>query len=74
MHAFAASHDLPLAGPRLDQLLERMDINVALAARLQGTMLGRLLPLNRGVTPVEVFAVEDRSVQIAWACLPTRPG
>ncbi len=38
VHAFADSHDLPLAGPRLDQLLERMDINVAMAARLRGTM------------------------------------
>ncbi len=34
VHAFAAAHDLPLAGPRVDQLLERMDINVALAGRL----------------------------------------
>jgi puromycin-sensitive aminopeptidase len=38
VHAFAASHDLPMAGPRVDQLLERMDINVALAARLRGTI------------------------------------
>jgi puromycin-sensitive aminopeptidase len=38
VHAFAASHDLPMAGPRLDQLLERMDINVRLAARLRGTV------------------------------------
>ncbi len=45
VHAFADSHDLPLAGPRLDQLLERMDINVALAARLQGTIAPALLPL-----------------------------
>ena len=44
VHAFADSHDLPLAGPRLDQLLERMDINVALAARLQGTMAAALSP------------------------------
>jgi puromycin-sensitive aminopeptidase len=36
VHAFAASHELPLAGPRSDQLLERMDINVALAGRLRG--------------------------------------
>ena len=41
VHAFADSHELPMAGPRLDQLLERMDINVALAARLQGTIGGR---------------------------------
>jgi puromycin-sensitive aminopeptidase len=38
VHAFAASHDLPLAGPRVDQLLERMDINVALAGRLTGVI------------------------------------
>jgi hypothetical protein len=38
VHAFAASHELPLAGPRVDQLLERMDINVALAGRLAGTI------------------------------------
>jgi puromycin-sensitive aminopeptidase len=42
VHAFAGSHDLPLAGPRLDQLLERMDINVAMAARLRGTMAAAL--------------------------------
>ncbi len=38
VHAFADSHELPLAGPRLDQVLERMDINVALASRLRGTL------------------------------------
>jgi puromycin-sensitive aminopeptidase len=38
VHTFASSHDLPLAGPRLDQLLERMDINVALARRLSGVI------------------------------------
>jgi aminopeptidase N len=38
VHAFAGSHDLPLAGPRVDQLLERMDINVALAGRLAGAI------------------------------------
>ncbi len=42
IHRFCASHDVPLAGPRLDQLLERMDINVALAARLRGTLAGVL--------------------------------
>ncbi|HEY3810648.1 MAG TPA: ERAP1-like C-terminal domain-containing protein, partial [Acidimicrobiales bacterium] len=42
VHAFAASHELPLAGPRVDQLLERMDINVALAARLHGTIAAAL--------------------------------
>jgi puromycin-sensitive aminopeptidase len=38
VHAFAASHELPLAGPRVDQLLERMDINVALGGRLAGVI------------------------------------
>jgi puromycin-sensitive aminopeptidase len=38
VHAFVASHDVPMAGPRVDQLLERMDINVALAARLHNTI------------------------------------
>ena len=38
VHAFAASHELPMAGPRLDQLLERMDINVALGSRLRGSL------------------------------------
>jgi puromycin-sensitive aminopeptidase len=42
VHAFADSHELPMAGPRLDQLLERMDINLALAARLEGTMAAAL--------------------------------
>jgi puromycin-sensitive aminopeptidase len=42
VHAFAESHELPLAGPRVDQLLERMDINVALAARLAGALPGAL--------------------------------
>jgi len=36
VHEFASHHDLPLVGPRVDQLLERMDINVALARRLRG--------------------------------------
>jgi puromycin-sensitive aminopeptidase len=35
---FCQTHEIPLAGPRLDQLLERMDINVAVAARLRGTL------------------------------------
>jgi len=38
IHRFCAAHEVPLAGPRLDQLLERMDINVGLAARLRGTL------------------------------------
>ncbi|HUJ64611.1 MAG TPA: M1 family aminopeptidase, partial [Acidimicrobiales bacterium] len=39
---FCATHDVPMAGPRLDQLLERMDINVGLAGRLRGTLEGVL--------------------------------
>jgi puromycin-sensitive aminopeptidase len=36
-------HDgIPSAGPRLDQLLERMDITVALTARLRGTLSAAL--------------------------------
>jgi puromycin-sensitive aminopeptidase len=38
VHEFASTHDLPLAGPRLHQLLEHMDINVAVAGRLRGHM------------------------------------
>ena len=38
VHGFTDTHDLPLRGPRLDQLLERMDINVVLAQRLRGTL------------------------------------
>ena len=42
VHSFCAAHDMAIAGPRLDQLLERMDINVALARRLRGTYAGTL--------------------------------
>ena len=74
VHAFAASHDLPMAGPRLDQLLERMDINVALAAAPCRTRIpAGPLSVARSVTTVDVFAVEDRSVQLSWSCLPS-PG
>jgi puromycin-sensitive aminopeptidase len=38
VHEFASTHDLPLAGPRVEQLLEHMDINVAVAGRLRGHM------------------------------------
>jgi puromycin-sensitive aminopeptidase len=38
VHRFCAAHEVPLAGPRLDQLLERMDITVGLAGRLRGTL------------------------------------
>ncbi len=48
VHAFARSHDLPLAGPRVDQLLERMDINVALARRLSGSIHAALGPDDSG--------------------------
>ena len=48
VHAFASSHDLPLAGPRVDQLLERMDINVALARRLSGSIHAALGPGDSG--------------------------
>ncbi len=48
VHAFASSHDLPLAGPRVDQLLERMDINVALARRLSGSIHAALGPDDSG--------------------------
>jgi puromycin-sensitive aminopeptidase len=42
IHEFCASRQLPIAGPRLDQILERLDINVALAERLRGTIAGAL--------------------------------
>jgi puromycin-sensitive aminopeptidase len=38
IHRFCAANEVPLAGPRLDQLLERMDVNVDLAGRLRGTL------------------------------------
>jgi puromycin-sensitive aminopeptidase len=41
---FSRGADIPSAGPRLDQLLERMDINVRLAARLRGTLREALAP------------------------------
>jgi hypothetical protein len=42
VHEFCGSRDLAIAGPRLDQILERLDINVALAQRLGGTLAGAL--------------------------------
>jgi puromycin-sensitive aminopeptidase len=42
IRGFCTTHDVPQAGPRLDQLLERMDINVGLAGRLRGTLAGVL--------------------------------
>lgn len=44
VHRFCASHELNIAGPRLDQILERMDVNVKLADRLRGTLRAALAP------------------------------
>ncbi|HEX4864254.1 MAG TPA: ERAP1-like C-terminal domain-containing protein, partial [Acidimicrobiales bacterium] len=38
VHAFLDGRELVIAGPRLDQILERLDINVKLAQRLRGTL------------------------------------
>jgi hypothetical protein len=42
IHRFCTTHHVPQSGHRLDQLLERMDINVGLAGRLRGTLAGVL--------------------------------
>ena len=42
VHAFVATHEVPHAGPRMEQLLERMDINVTFAARLRGSIAATL--------------------------------
>ena len=42
VHEFCSTRHLPMSGPRLNQILERLDINVALAARLRGR-IGELL-------------------------------
>jgi puromycin-sensitive aminopeptidase len=42
IHRFCDANEVPQEGPRLDQLLERMDINVGLARRLRGTLAGVL--------------------------------
>jgi puromycin-sensitive aminopeptidase len=42
VHAFCAENEIPFIGARIDQLLERMDINVGLAARLRGRLAGAL--------------------------------
>jgi puromycin-sensitive aminopeptidase len=42
VHRFLETHEIPQAGPRIDQLAERMDINVALAARLRESIAGAL--------------------------------
>ncbi|MGH9054281.1 MAG: M1 family metallopeptidase [Acidimicrobiales bacterium] len=44
VHAFTESHEVPMAGPRLDQLLERMDLHRALAARLRSSIASALTP------------------------------
>ena len=38
VNRFCSDREMPLAGPRLDQLLERMKVNVALAERTRGTL------------------------------------
>ncbi|MDQ6840423.1 MAG: M1 family metallopeptidase [Actinomycetota bacterium] len=40
--AFLDAHDAPIGGPRLQQLEERMDVNVALAQRLGATLSAAL--------------------------------
>ena len=40
--AFCSSRDLTLSPVRLAQILERLDVNVALARRLRGTIAARL--------------------------------
>lgn len=42
VRAFCAQQEMKFSGPRLDQILERLDVNVALAARLKGTMAATL--------------------------------
>jgi puromycin-sensitive aminopeptidase len=39
---FCETNEMPLTGQRMDQLIERMDINVALSARLRSTLSSRL--------------------------------
>jgi puromycin-sensitive aminopeptidase len=41
-HAFLDAHEAPIGGPRLDQLEERMDVNVALGQRLGTTLAATL--------------------------------
>lgn len=42
VHEFCARQDLKFSGPRLNQILERLDVNVALAARLKTTLAAAL--------------------------------
>jgi hypothetical protein len=44
VHQFCAERALSIAGPRLDQILERLDINVKLAERVRGTLSEALAP------------------------------
>ena len=44
VHNFCSTRHLPMSGPRLDQILERLDVNVALAARLRGRISELLRP------------------------------
>jgi aminopeptidase N len=42
VRAFCADHEMPLKSLRMDQVLERMDLNVALARRLRSTLASAL--------------------------------
>jgi puromycin-sensitive aminopeptidase len=42
VHRFLDTHEIPQAGPRIDQLAERMDINLARADQLRGSIAGAL--------------------------------
>jgi hypothetical protein len=44
VHAFFDGRRLAISGPRLDQILERLDINVRLAQRLRGTLSKAVAP------------------------------
>lgn len=42
VHEFCARADMTISGPRLDQILERLDINVSLADRMRGAIAATL--------------------------------
>jgi hypothetical protein len=42
VHAFCSARDLPISQVRLQQIVERVDVSVALAGRLRGRMAGTL--------------------------------
>ena len=44
VHEFLDGRELAISGPRLDQILERLDINVTLAERLGGTLSEAVAP------------------------------